>query len=288
MLDDFKVFLKYNKKERKGIVILSLLIVVTLFINWAIDTRRSAAQFNLKHVLTSTPVANYNSVHAEHILPKNAEEEILPFDPNSFIVADWVNVGFSEKQAAAIVSYINRFGKLRSKQDFKKIHVVSEKKYVALEKYLLLPDSVSAIPKPYTSVKNTVEVLDLNSADSLKLLALPLVGPVITHRLLLYKNKLGGYYSVSQIKEVYGISDSAFAVIEKRLMVNDRLINKININNCSAADLSAHPYISKKQAMILFNYRVQHGAYAGEPDVKSSKAFDDAELEKIIHYLKFD
>ncbi len=48
-------------------------------------------------------------------------------------------------------------------------------------------------------------ILNLNICDSASLEALPGIGPVLSSRIIKYRNLIGGYVSVDQLKEVYGL-----------------------------------------------------------------------------------
>jgi competence protein ComEA len=62
----------------------------------------------------------------------------------------------------------------------------------------------AAYHKPYYSV------VDINAADTTALIALPGIGSKLAARIVAFRNKLGGFHSVAQIKEVYGLRDSVF------------------------------------------------------------------------------
>ena len=66
--------------------------------------------------------------------------------------------------------------------------------------------------------------VNLNAVDSMALEMLPGIGPILSARIIRYRNKLGGFYAVAQLKEVYGISDSTFEKISPKMeIVKDSL-----------------------------------------------------------------
>ncbi len=63
------------------------------------------------------------------------------FNPDRLTINDWVNMGFSEKQAEAILKYRNYLGgTFVSKQKFRECFIISSENYIQLEPYLLLPE----------------------------------------------------------------------------------------------------------------------------------------------------
>ncbi|MCJ8154669.1 helix-hairpin-helix domain-containing protein [Chryseobacterium sp. SSA4.19] len=63
------------------------------------------------------------------------------FNPDSYAVHDWMKIGFSERQAEAILKY-KKFlgGSFVSKEKFKECFIINEENYKMLSPYLLLPE----------------------------------------------------------------------------------------------------------------------------------------------------
>ncbi|NSW93088.1 MAG: helix-hairpin-helix domain-containing protein, partial [Bacteroidales bacterium] len=91
-----------------------------------------------------------------------------------------------------------------------------------------LKEYIPAIKK--TARKSPEHLLDINSSDSAQLEALPGIGPVLSARIIKYRNLLGGFTAVDQLKEVYGLPEETFNLISKRLYADTLKIRKININ----------------------------------------------------------
>ena len=72
-------------------------------------------------------------------------------------------------------------------------------------------------------------------------------------RFLKYRNLLGGFKSVNQLKEVYSINDSLFESIKYFLIIKDSSLKQININLCSIKDLNRHPY---KNGILLIQLSI--------------------------------
>ncbi len=72
------------------------------------------------------------------------------FNPDSYSAKDWENMGFSQKQAEAIIKYKNYLGgSFRSKEKFRECFIISPENYQRLAPYLLLPETAPDFaPKP--------------------------------------------------------------------------------------------------------------------------------------------
>lgn len=128
-------------------------------------------------------------------------------------------------------------------------------------------------------------VINVNQDDSIEWRSLRGIGVKLSSRIIDYRDKLRGFNSLNQIKEVYGISDSLFISISKNLVLDQNNYPKININTCDYKELVSHPYIKSKVANSLVNYRQSHGLYRKVEDIKASVLVNDELYLKIAPYL---
>jgi competence ComEA-like helix-hairpin-helix protein len=128
----------------------------------------------------------------------------------------------------------------------------------------------------------------INSCDSSSLTTLEGIGPVFASRILKYRNLLGGYYSVNQIKEVYGMKEETFQKVKKQIIVDQGEIQLISIDTSGFKTLIRHPYIGKEIAWRIINLRKKLG---GEPikikDIGSFQIMDTVRWIKLKPYIDF-
>lgn len=74
---------------------------------------------------------------------------------------------------------------------------------------------VMTIPDEHGVLSN--QPIDLNSADSASLEALPGIGPILAARIIKYRNRVGCFLSKEEILKVYGISHDWFGKMQTRL-----------------------------------------------------------------------
>ena len=98
-------------------------------------------------------------------------------------------------------------------------------------------------------------IMNLNICDSVSLVALPGIGPVLSSRIIKYRNLIGGYVSVDQLKEVYGLPEETFDMISARVIADSLTIRKIMINDWDFRQLIRHPYFQRSEVRSL-NFRV--------------------------------
>ena len=126
---------------------------------------------------------------------------------------------------------------------------------------------------------------ELNSADSLDLVQLYNIGPVIARRILKYRSLLGGYVRREQLREVYGIDSARYNDIAPHLTVDPSRITPIDINTADIDRLKRHPYLDYYQAKAIIRLREERGAYAGVGDILNIPIIDSETFTRIEPYL---
>ncbi len=77
------------------------------------------------------------------------------FNPDHYSAADWQKMGFSEKQAAAILKYKHYLGgSFVSKEKFRECFIISEENFQKISPYLLLPEKDSGHSGRYGKNRN--------------------------------------------------------------------------------------------------------------------------------------
>ncbi|MET0636164.1 MAG: helix-hairpin-helix domain-containing protein [Chitinophagaceae bacterium] len=129
-------------------------------------------------------------------------------------------------------------------------------------------------------------VVDLNKTDTTQLIALPCIGSRLAQRILQFRDKLGGFHSVEQVREIYGITDSSFAVILPYLKTDPADCRLMNLNTVSLDELKNHPYFRYELARTIIAYRQEHGNFSDMADLKKLIVITPEIFLKIRPYLK--
>ncbi|MCT4579963.1 MAG: helix-hairpin-helix domain-containing protein [Flavobacteriales bacterium] len=128
-------------------------------------------------------------------------------------------------------------------------------------------------------------IIEVNSADTTAFKRMKGIGSYYAKKLVNYREKLGGFYSVEQLKEVYGIQPEVIEQNKDRLTLDTTLIDKININTVTKEELKRHPYIKWNIANSLVMYRINHGKYQSVQNIQNSDLVNDELYRKIVRYL---
>jgi competence protein ComEA len=131
-------------------------------------------------------------------------------------------------------------------------------------------------------------LINLNSCDTSQLISLPGIGPVLSVRIIKYRNLLGGYVLVDQLREVYGLSSETFDLIKGRVYADSSEVVRININVAAYKDLSRLPYFENYEVAAILKYRELKGRIEGVSDLTDNKLIPVDKVPKVRPYLTFD
>jgi len=201
-------------------------------------------------------------------------------------------LGVKEKTAQTILKYVSKGGKFYKAEDINKIWGLSEYDKERLLPFVTIDESRFATNQTAKKAFNTYEkpiaikaLLDVNASDTTELIALPGIGSKLAQRILNFRNKLGGFHSVDQIGETFGLPDSTFQKIKPKLTINIDGVKQLNINTANAEELKAHPYIRYVIANAIIQYRKQHGNFNDTADLKKIMIISDDLFAKISPYV---
>ena len=140
------------------------------------------------------------------------------------------------------------------------------------------PTTGSSSPRP------AIPILDINTADSLQLVALPQIGEVMASRIHRYRYRLGGFVSLDQLFEIRGMDSARFEVISPYIMLENNEITKINVNRDEFRTLLRHPYLEYEQVCAIVNHRERRGLIQHWEQLKEITGDVNPLLESYISY----
>ena len=137
-----------------------------------------------------------------------------------------------------------------------------------------------------SGVRRKQQAIDINTADSTAWVALNGIGPGFAKRIMTYREKLGGFYQVDQLKEVYGL-DSLWVNENKALLkVGAGIYRFLEINKLEWKDFK-HPYLPYGQAKVVLAYRKQHGVLKDFEALEKIQLLDLVAWRRLRPYLSF-
>lgn len=227
-----------------------------------------------------------------------AAPSVFRFDPNTATVEQWRALGLSAASSIRIAHYREKGGKFRVKADLLKIYGIDSAFYHRVFAYIALPenntlavgekvlwDNHSKDSRESPAKKNFAR-FDINAADTAQLKSVYGIGEKLSQRILKYRDALGGFVTLEQLTEIYGLDTAVVTRLKTKCVVlPDFRPDRININQADEKRLAAHPYLKSGAARIIVAYRFQHGEFKSLDDLRKIQGLDPKIIDKIAPYL---
>ena len=204
------------------------------------DGTRSGRQIANKdiRIVSNAPRYRIDQNTGERTRPaKRRPVENFMFNPNTASHDDFQRLGFSEKQASALVNYRNKGGIFRRKSDFAKSFVVADSVYRRLEPYIDIP------------------LLDLNTADSAAFDGLPGIGGYFANKIIEYRTRLRGFSYKEQLMDIYRFDKEKYDALHDLVTVDISTSTPYPLWSLPEDSLAKHPYIGWHAAHGISVYK---------------------------------
>ena len=314
----FKDFHYYRPEEKRGIAVLLVIILVLIGVNTAVyyhsrqgdspktDDAVSEQKFteNYNNMVQKTQGDGKKSARRDNAPARSAsatDEAVIslhPFDPNVADSAELRQMGLPAWMARNVVRYRNSGGHFRQPEDLLRIYGMDSVLYGRIESYIRISeedkrparDTASLLlpreprKQSYTSDKFTRDTLiEINTADTALLKRIPGIGSAIARMITDYRSRLGGYYSIRQLRDINIDADR----LQTWLYADSTRITKVPVGS-TVSRLQRHPYISFSQARAIKEYRDSHGQLSSLRPLKLYEEFTEEDLNRISRYIEFD
>lgn len=305
-------YFQYTKKERTGILMLiGIVMLLWIIPAYFSDDRTPVSKAEFSIIEDSIPQSNSSSsagnypdsfIDKKSGQPHSAKDvKLFPFDPNHTSAEEWQRLGLSFKTISVIQNYLEKGGRFKTPDDLQKIYALKQADFLRLRPFIRIndfrfqqkfssghPDSNQNKSNfyPASYKKEMPSKLDINLADKPSWEKLNGIGEKLAARIVLFRDKLGGFHSPDQVGETFGISPELFEALKPRLSVSGNFtVNKININSASYEILKQHPYIGRKLAALIVSYRDEHGPFSNSTELQRIPLITNEIFVKIQPYL---
>lgn len=308
-------YLTFTRKDRIAILVILVLIGSVFFLpkvitvtkqkshhqqpdtSWIAAMKRLEVRMDHDKSEGTADYDNSNSYQYDRRISHNNtgfKGELFYFDPNTLSAEGWKKLGLRDKTINTIRNYLSKGGKFRKPEDLKRIYGLLPEEYERLAGYIKIADNnthllyegeFQPVANPNSTKHSKYTVIDVNTADTTAFIALPGIGSKLAARIINFRDKLGGFYSINQVAETYELPDSTFQKIRPYLKLENNVLKKININTATLDELKAHPYIRYSMANPIIAYRNEHGPFSKTEDLKKVMAVTEEAYIKILPYL---
>jgi len=202
-----------------------------------------------------------------------------PFDPNIASPQEMEAAGMPQRLASTIVRYREKGGRFRRAEDLLKLYGMSDSVYARVLPWVAIPE------RSDRAGREEALNVEINSADEETFKLLPGIGSGYAARICKFRNALGGFHTLDQLAETFGLPDSVFQRIRPRLTLQQG-VKPLRINELSADSLARHPYISPKQARVIVNYRTNHGPFRSLEELERTRVLSKDDIQRLTPDLQ--
>ena len=281
----WREYLGYPKKERRGIYVLLTTLMFVAFYN-IIEYQLWSTDFTLPTITVNPLDDDFENEKIRNNITKQFSDKPISIDTAG--ISALTAIGFSKYQARIIFNYIQKGGTIYTRKDLAKIYSIDQKTIDLTQSKIIFSDSTSR-KSPQKSnpffVKKVPKKVELNSCDSAALDSVFFMSSYLAGRIINYRNRIGGFFELTQIQLIYGIDSTVYAKISTHLSLDSANVIRIDLNKVSLEKLAQHPYIGYKLAKVMVNYRAQHGPFKIKSDLKKIILINEEIFRKIERYI---
>lgn len=303
----WKDFFYYSKSERKAVFALSFLIVCLLVaILLAPEKETVIVEEPLaENVRTETDKVEADSFQrvVEHrekkaVIKKTEAPSrkvvLAPFDPNLADSIELLDLGLSPYVARNVLRYREKGGRFRTPESFARIYGLTEDQFETLRPYIRISESFRQKTDTSTYVRRDTfavvykypkgTLVDVGVADTTELKKIPGIGSGISKAIVGYRNRLGGFYSLEQLREVRFVTPEMMEWFK----LESISIRPLPVNRAGLDRLRNHPYLNFYQAKVILEHRKKHGEIKSLSQLSLYEEFTEKDLKRLSAYFSFD
>jgi DNA uptake protein ComE-like DNA-binding protein len=281
-----KSYFQYSKSQRSGIFLLIIICIVSQFAFFYLypSSNKTNSIEKQKWLAFQTII---DSLKTEKI---NYVPKIYPFNPNFITDYKGSKLGMSVAEIDRLLDFRKTNQYVNSASEFQKVTQISDSLLKAISPFFKFPDWVNKRVtnnfKPYEKKTENRVIIDINLATKEDLIKVYGIGPALSDRILKQKELFGGFVSMNQLDDIWGLQPEVIENLNKYFKVTTLpKIKKIDINNSSIKELMLFPYFKYSLAKAIVTYRSMNGNLKIE-DLSNIKGFPVDKLKIIALYLE--
>jgi DNA uptake protein ComE-like DNA-binding protein len=128
---------------------------------------------------------------------------------------------------------------------------------------------------------------DLNAVSASELQVVSGIGPVLSSRIVKFRDALGGFLKASQLYDVYGLEPAvARRVMGTFPLTSTPTVKRVSINEGTVEELASLLYLTREMAGDIVARRERLGPYKSLLELREVKSIPEAKIDRIALYLK--
>jgi len=286
-------FFKFTATQRAGIFLLLLIIIGIQIAYFLWDVKFEEDKSMEKQQWLSLQ----SQIDTMKVEKANYKPAIYPFNPNFITDFKGYKLGMSTAEIDRLLEFRKKNLYVNSAEEFQELTKVSDSLLATMSPYFKFPDWVKnkKQSKGFENYSNQayakkekIQIIDINLASQEDLIKVYGIGPRLSERILKQKEALGGFISMDQMNDVWGLSPEVIEKLNEQFKVGViPTVKKVKINDASAKELQLFPYFRYPLNKEIVTYRSMNNGIKNSEDLVKIKGFPVEKVKIIEKYLEY-
>lgn len=288
-----------SRSEKRGLLVLLLLLLCVsggiIYVRSSKAGRSGAHLEAADSAILEAFKKQINTRESQH--KTSTPAEYFTFNPNTADSVTLLRLGLKHWQIKNMMAYRRAGGLWKDADDFKRLYGLTQEEFLRLRPYIDIPQPVKreyytptdrlrqdSLYRKHTEKFDQLTVLDLNDVDTLTLRQIPGVGPYYSRAIVRYRERLGGFVSTSQLREIEGLPER----IEEWFTTEPHpTVRTIPINKSDFKTLMRHPYLNYEQVKVIVTHIHKYGPLRSWTDLQLYPEFTPQDFQRLAPYFAF-
>ncbi|MBZ9779407.1 helix-hairpin-helix domain-containing protein [Psychroflexus sp. CAK8W] len=281
----------YTKGDRNGIFLFCLILILGVGLNyWSLNSFSKTHRADELTKIEDSIQRLVDSLKIKQSL--ESQRVIYPFNPNFIDDYKGYTLEMTVDQIDRLLDYRAEDKWINSKADFQKVTQVTDEWMKEYGPYFKFPEWVVMAEQRKSNAKSInlltyAEKKDLNTVTASDLMEVSGIGEALSSRIITYRDKLGGFVDMIQLKDVYGLKYDVIENLKERIALKSPMeVQKKDINTISVLELSELPYFDYEQARVIVNFIKLREGIDDFEELSKIEDFPNYKLDRIQLYLE--
>ena len=259
MQSGWKSYFIFSKKEQRGIMVLGIILLGTMLMGILFPRKETAI-----------------NITAQQRGP------LFYFDPNTMDSITAIRLGIPSRQVITLMRYRNKGGRFYRKEDLAKLYGLKKELVEKLIPYVVIKNvdrntsyrkmldynhqkfiNRTGIEKEDVNKNLNEWSIDINIADEKQWAAKTKLSPAIIQNIMRYRNYLGGFTNLNQMKKVYGFTEANYYLLKPHFTLGKMNLLKPNASEMSFESWKALGLFQDREIIQILRIRKEKGGHIG-------------------------
>ncbi len=209
-----------------------------------------------------------------------------PFNPNYITDYKGYLLGMSAEELDRLYAFRREGRYVNSAREFLLVTQIPDSLLEVIAPYFSFPEFSGKRSVEREKLKGSPVFRDLNKASAEELQSISGIGPVLSSRIVRFRDRLGGFLLDDQLLDVYGLDQEVGRrVLEVYRVKQVPGIKRISLNTASEEELSDLVYLGRRLASRIVAYRDAHGRFDSIEQLTKIEDFPSERIGRIKLYL---